>query len=129
MQCNDDTHDENSSTSTGPFPRDTIAYSTNRVVSLGRPILAVAHDHYGEWQVLHGDLEPDDEMAQICMACAVKRDPSLTQLSDLPVGWIATRKSQHKPWKREQLEKPNDPIWVRFLSLFYEMYHRSTKRK
>ena len=118
MQCNDENHDEDGNCVRNPFPAHLIAYSSVRVVSLGQPILAVAHDHQGEWQVLHGDLEPDDQIAQICMACAVKRDPTLTQLADLPAGWIATRKSRHKPWKREELEQPHDPMWMRALSLF-----------
>jgi hypothetical protein len=104
------------------FPGNLIALSSTRVVSLGRPILAVAHDHHGEWQVLHGDLMADDKIAQICMACAVKRDPSLMELSDLPRGWIATRKSRQKRWKREILEKPNDPICVRILSLLFGLF-------
>lgn len=122
MPCDDSDHDQNGEHMADTFPGNLIALSSTRVVSLGRPILAVAHDHHGEWQVLHGDLMPDDKISQICMACAVKRDPSLMALSDLPRGWIATRKSQHKRWKREQLERPNDAIWVRILSFLFGLF-------
>lgn len=122
MPCDDTDHDQNGDRMANAFPGNLIAYSSTRVVSVGRPILAVAHDHYGEWQVLHGDLTADDKIAQICMACAVKRDPSLMELSDLPRGWIATRKSRHKRWKREILERPNDPIWVRILSFLFGLF-------
>lgn len=122
MPCDDIHHEQNGDRIANSFPGNLIAYSSTRVVSLGRPILAVAHDHHGEWQVLHGDLMADDQIAHICMACAVKRDSSLMGLSDLPCGWIATRKSRHKRWKREQLEKPDDPIWVRILSFIFSLF-------
>lgn len=122
MPCDDTDHDRNGDRMANAFPVNLIACSSTRVVALGQPILAVAHDHYGEWQVLHGDLMPDDKIALICMACAVKRDPSLMELSDLPRGWIATRKSQYKRWKREILERPNDPIWVLILNFLFGLF-------
>lgn len=129
MQCDDHDHDQNGDCFSNPFPANLIAYSSARVVLDGLPILAVAHDHQGEWQVLHGDLEPDDQIAQICMACVVKRDPTLIQLSNLPAGWIATRKSRYKQWKREVLERPNDPIWVRVLSFFFGRFRGTVGEK
>ncbi len=66
MQCDDHDHDQNGDCFSNPFPANLIAYSSARVVLDGLPILSVAHDHQGEWQVLHGDLEPDNQIAQIC---------------------------------------------------------------
>lgn len=129
MKCDCVDHDRKLDGALEPFPPNAIAYSTVRVVMEGRPIRSVAHDRYGEWQLLHGDLQDDDRMAQICLACAVKRDSSLVPLSDLPVGWIATRASRNKPWKREPLEAPSDPVWVRVLDFLVGPFRRTSGKK
>ncbi|MEY2613499.1 MAG: hypothetical protein RL069_2311 [Planctomycetota bacterium] len=65
MPCDDSDHDQNADRMANTFRGNLIALSSTRVVSLGYPILAVAYDHHGEWQVLHGDLMPDDKISQI----------------------------------------------------------------
>jgi hypothetical protein len=120
MACQNTDHNTDVQPTPNPFGSNFIALSSTRVVDRQQQILVVAHDHDGNWQLLHGNLTSEDKIAQICIQCAIARDPSLVELADLPTGWIATRKSRHKQWKRSPLEKPKDPIWVRFFYAFYK---------
>lgn len=64
-----------------------------------RPILLVVHEG-NEWQCLCGKGDHDDDGHLVGMGHLVSRDPSLDQLSDLPDGWEAERKSPADPWIR-----------------------------
>jgi hypothetical protein len=75
---------------------------TVRSILEGDPILHVSHDidDHG-WQFLDGRDVDVDEGRVICMADALKRDPTLRELADLPPGWIAWRETAASPWNRE----------------------------
>lgn len=69
-------------------------------VMTGEPITLVTHDYDGWWQ-FHGDKASDIEKAELrCLSCALELDVSVEDLSDLPYGWAAERKSPKHKWRR-----------------------------
>jgi hypothetical protein len=89
-----------------PFtePVNTLAYTSARVLHDGHRVLLVFHDHDGEWQFLHGEVDEQDECKIICLGCAYERDNAVGILSDLPIGWKAYRESVDSPWQCEPYE-------------------------
>ena len=78
-----------------------VAAITVRSVLDGDPILYVAHDEDDDgWQFLDGRTVVESEARIIGMAEALRRDPSLREIADLPPGWIAWRESPAHPWIR-----------------------------
>jgi hypothetical protein len=74
---------------------------TVRAVLEGAPILHVSHDadDHG-WQFLDGRDADVAEARLIGMHEALKLDPSLREIADLPPGWVARRSSRDAPWDR-----------------------------
>ena len=89
-----------------PFaePTNTLSYTSASVLGGQFPILLVFHDHDGEWQFLHGEVEEQHECKIICLGCIYERDSSIGSLSDLPAGWMAFRDSVGASWQREPYE-------------------------
>jgi hypothetical protein len=80
-----------------------VAAITVRAVLEGAPILLVAHDEDDEgWQFLDGFTLDADDGRVIGMGSALRRDPSLREIADLPPGWTARREAPGKPWVRER---------------------------
>ncbi|HWL87910.1 MAG TPA: hypothetical protein VNO21_19030 [Polyangiaceae bacterium] len=79
-----------------------LSVLTVRSVLEGRsPIRLVAHDiHAGSWQFLDGAAVQQENAVVVSLHSVVQRDPSLKQLFDLPLGWIATRRDPSDPWRR-----------------------------
>jgi hypothetical protein len=78
-----------------------VAAITVRAVLEGAPILHVAHDEDDHgWQFLDGRAVEERDARLIAMAEALRRDPSLREVADLPPGWIAWRESPAHPWQR-----------------------------
>jgi hypothetical protein len=92
-----------------PFmePTNTVSFASAKLLS-GLPVLLVYHDHDGDWQFLHGQLEEEDECVIICMGCAFERSPTVGQLAQLPVGWKAYREGEDAPWVTEPYEASDD---------------------
>jgi hypothetical protein len=84
-----------------------VSFASAKLLS-GSPVLLVYHDHDGDWQFLHGQIEEEDECVIICMGCAFQRSPSIGQLAQLPVGWKAYRESENDPWVTEPYEATDD---------------------
>jgi hypothetical protein len=62
------------------------------------PITFVSHDaDDGAWQFL-GDSMSDTGGVLVCLHHPIDRDPSLVELSDLPLGWYAAQ------WRRRPVE-------------------------
>jgi hypothetical protein len=82
-------------------PQNVAVLTTRKVVSENQPILHVYHDDDdGMWQ-FHTGADVNEEDARIvALSEIVKRDPSIFDLADLPMGWVATRKSQNDDWQR-----------------------------
>ena len=86
-----------------PFdqPRDCAVFTTRQVLEREEPILHVSHDSDDHsWQFLGSEARPEDAKI-ILLEEAVKLDPSVLQVADLPVGWHAWRASVEEPWIRE----------------------------
>ena len=80
---------------------------TVRSILEGAPILHVSHDAEDDgWQFLDGRPVDTDEARLIAMRQALKIDPSLRQVADLPPGWIAWRRTATDPWVREPHPDP-----------------------
>src|SRR5882724_6215590 len=87
---------------TWPFadPANTAVYSTSPVMDKQHPILLVAHNSDGDWQLLCGTTNETADGRVVCLGCLFERDPSIGALSDLPLGWLASRASLNSPWLR-----------------------------
>ena len=84
-------------------PLDPAAITTAAVASKAKPVLLVIHEEgSGGWQFMDGgdvtgakpQVIPKDEL--------LKLDPTLKEVTDLPVGWEARRSSASSPWIRRK---------------------------
>jgi hypothetical protein len=94
-----------------PFaePPNVATVTTRQIIYGNEPIPLVSRDaDDGCWQFLTGgSFEVADGMI-ILLRNMVKRDPSLTELADLPLGWQAWRQQQDSPWERGPAETSRD---------------------
>jgi hypothetical protein len=92
-------------TESWPFdqPRNCAVFTTREVMEREEPILLVSHDVEDHaWQFI-GPTDGTLENARIiALQEAVELDPSLLELSDLPVGWQAVRQSRGDVWARQR---------------------------
>jgi hypothetical protein len=80
----------------------TLGVLTTINVINGAPILLVSHDlDDGGWQFLCGTTNDADAGRIVHLAEILATDPTLKELGDLPLGWIAFREFIGGPWKRE----------------------------
>jgi hypothetical protein len=95
-------HQHSFAASEWPFeePADAAAFTTTRVAHEKLPVLVVSHDEEGEWQFLCGTTTASSDCLVVCLGCAYERDPTLADVSDLPVGWQAQRKHVGGSWER-----------------------------
>jgi len=103
-------HPHSFSASDWPFsdPANAVAFTTNRVLRGGLPILRVSHDWDGDWQFLCGTTNAIEDALVVCLGCAFERDRTIGELADLPIGWGAWRDGPGAPWERSR----NDPELV-----------------
>jgi hypothetical protein len=88
-----------------PFedPENVAAITIDKIMKRQSPILYVKHDaDDGMWQFLDGGEVKEEEARILSLKEMVNIDPSLIQLSDLPLGWIAWRDNQDSHWIRAQ---------------------------
>src|SRR5262249_10286630 len=88
-------------------PVDIAALAVPEVASGQKPALLVAHDlglgeGLGGWLFLDGDDTAGREPTGIAKVDLLKMDPTLAEVTDLPVGWQARREGPGKPWTRER---------------------------
>ena len=63
----------------------------------------------GAWQFHTGDETVSASDAMVVAHCEmIEIDPSLTELHDLPLGWIALRESLGTNWVRSQRDSVTD---------------------
>lgn len=91
-----------------PDSPNTACFVCSHVLSREYPILNVTHDHSdGAWQFLCGKDEHEISTAKIiCLEDAVKMDAALNELSEMPIGTGARRKSVNDKWQFYEL--PDD---------------------
>jgi hypothetical protein len=84
---------------------DGLVITTRQVMEDGWSILLVIHDAEDPkgWQFLngHGDAEDSRDGVIVHIERVIERDPSITQLADLPEGWRAWRDTEDDSWARE----------------------------
>ncbi|WP_228050015.1 hypothetical protein [Tychonema sp. LEGE 06208] len=86
-----------------PFadPQNVAILTSTDILHHDKPILFVSHDvDDGAWQFHTGKNLSIDRATMVALARIVALDPSLTELADLPLGWIATRQTLTDPWVR-----------------------------
>ena len=88
-----------------PFsdPPNVITLTTTKVLDEGYPILLVTHDEDdGVWQFLCGTTNDPEDGRVVGLDCIYNLDPTVAQLSDLPLGWRAWRETANAAWQREE---------------------------
>ena len=90
-----------------PFDQspDTAALTTRQVMEDGNPILRVVHysdDH--SWLFACGSTDKTEDGRVISMREALKIDPSISEVADIPPGWTAWRESVSSEWHRSPLQ-------------------------
>jgi hypothetical protein len=87
---------------------ENVAAICCRHILEGKDILRVAHDEEdGCWQILCGESHVGEDANVVCLACMVKRDNTVLELADLPLGWCADREDTNSPWERA-VNPPDD---------------------
>jgi hypothetical protein len=93
-----------------PFdqPKNCGAITMRQVLSCEEPILLVSHDadDHG-WQFIGSTDANVADGKLVCLEEAVRLDPSILPLADLPPGWQAVRNDRSEPWRRRP--HPEDP--------------------
>jgi hypothetical protein len=75
---------------------------TTSLVLAGAPIMMVSHDaDDGGWQFLCGTTNDPVEGRIVHLEEIVAIDPTVTEVADLPLGWVAFRSSIGGEWTRE----------------------------
>lgn len=81
---------------------NTAVYTTKFVLNEKKAITYVTHEaEDGAWQFFSSDnFDSFEEVAKIVsLEQILKMDPTLSELADLPLGYIATRKDLKDKWK------------------------------
>jgi hypothetical protein len=87
-----------------PFsdPKDLAVFTVDEVLNGQQPALEVHHEvSDGSWQFLTGQDADLENGKFVRLVEAVENDPTLQQLSDLPLGWYAERAGPGQPWTRQ----------------------------
>jgi hypothetical protein len=81
-------------------------FSSRKIVQDGEWVYYVSHDKDdGAWQFHpYSGLTSETDVAIVSLDSMVRLDETLKELSDLPLGWHAWRKSQSSPWERSPSE-------------------------
>lgn len=82
------------------------AITTRQVLTDGLPILRVTHysdDH--DWAFVCGTTDATDDGRVIAMEEALRIDPTLRTIADLPPGWTAWRERVGADWHRVRNER------------------------
>ncbi|SKA98543.1 hypothetical protein SAMN02745166_02791 [Prosthecobacter debontii] len=84
-------------------PLDPAVITTEAVAQRRQPVTRIVHeDGHGGWQ-FYDDIEPLRGPVVLPKPDMLALDPSLALVTDLPVGWEATRETVSDPWVRSEL--------------------------
>ena len=86
-----------------PFDQapNVAAITTRQVIEDGLPILTVVHYEFDHsWAFVCGVSDATEDGRVIAMATALKIDPTLATIADLPPGWFAHRLSPGAEWQK-----------------------------
>ena len=82
-----------------PDSLDTFVFTTRFVIKDKSPIIFVSHDEEGDWQFLSEEGPVEKEAKIILLREMIEHDPSILEISDLPLGAKAYRDNQDSPWR------------------------------
>jgi len=90
-----------------PFdqPRNVAVITLKQITQRQVPILRITHDadDHG-WQFLNPSIETSTSNASVVsLGQIVKLDPSVLDVANLPVGWVAWRTAVGEKWVREKI--------------------------
>jgi hypothetical protein len=87
---------------TWPFEDSYVlaCFTTRFVLDGSKPITLVTHDNDGSWQFLCGTTNELEDCKLIALQSAVKIDPSVMEVADLPRNWSASRQAPGAEWVR-----------------------------
>ncbi|MEV5028014.1 hypothetical protein MRBLPE1_003634 [Paenibacillus sp. LPE1-1-1.1] len=88
-----------------PFedPENAAVITTHKIMKRQSPILYVSHDDDDRmWQFLDGGDVSETEARILGLKEVIDIDPSLIQLADLPMGWVAWRETKFNQWISEK---------------------------
>jgi hypothetical protein len=89
-----------------PFqePTNFGVFCSRAIFEAGKPIVLVAHDDDGSWQFLDGEpIRPGDEPVHVCLEEVYCLDPTVSEVANLPQGWLAERSGPTEPWSRAKI--------------------------
>lgn len=91
-----------------PFdePKNVVSFTSRQVIREEQPILWVSHDaDDGAWQFHTGGIVSVADAMIVLLQNIVNRDPTVSELADLPLGWVAERGAVGAPWRRSKHEE------------------------
>lgn len=91
-----------------PFedPPNVATMTVRDVIEGHSPVLFVVHsEDDGMWQFLTGGPVEMADARLVSLEYMWRRDPTLGELADLPVGWQAWRDDANQPWQREPADE------------------------
>ena len=87
-------------------PENLAVITLKSILRSGSPILHVVHDaEDGGWQFLGWDDASEEDATIVAFRTVVQLDSRIPELSDLPLGWHAWRRTRDEPWHRAR-ERP-----------------------
>ncbi|WP_165072682.1 hypothetical protein [Paludisphaera rhizosphaerae] len=86
---------------------DEEVVTLDRIIRDGAPVLLVAHDDDG-WQFLDGEHVFEDDGVVVYLGDMIQIDPTLADLSALPIGWHARRATVADEWQMAEGEPEVD---------------------
>jgi hypothetical protein len=88
-----------------PFddPPNVATITTRPVIDGSSWIALVSHDEDdGGWQFIGPEGPLEEQVMVVGLGSILKRDPSIAELAELPLGWQAWRDGPDAPWQRIQ---------------------------
>ena len=89
-----------------PFsePENLATLTVRQIVLNEMPILRVSHDaDDGMWQFLTGEQVDMADAMLVSLRKIATIDSSISELADLPLGWMAERSAPGEPWLRQKV--------------------------
>lgn len=88
-----------------PDPPHTQAFLSEAVNTGAEAVTYVSHDEEdGAWQFLGDTMAAGGRPVLSCLHHPIDKDPSLSELADLPLGWSVERVKPGEPWVRSKRE-------------------------
>lgn len=86
-------------------PPHTGVFTTKQVMNGQDNVTRVFHEtEDGAWQFLGPGEARREDLAYVCFHHIIDKDPTISELADLPLGWCAWRETATAPWLREVIQ-------------------------